>query len=99
MIGNKIVEEKTFMVYTGESFVLKLSNTIFLKYASLFNKKGLNFVEQKLGDFVQRQMKKITDILVSGKEYGEDFDKISVEVLKDIIEFHKEKYGEDLTKY
>lgn len=86
MIGLTITEKRDFIVYEGEAFKYRLSEHGFHRFVRFYIKKGTNFVEQTLGNKIQKQMKKTVDTLVDGKKWEIDFQKILSSLMDDIRE-------------
>jgi hypothetical protein len=86
MIGQSIEEKRHFIEYEGEAFKYRLSERAFQRFVRFYIKKGTNFVEQTLGNKIQKQMKKTIDTLVDGKKWEVDFQKILGSLMDDIRE-------------
>ena len=99
MKGEKVVEEREFIIYTGEFFLYRIVQKVFDKYVEWFGKKGVSFVEAKLGDIIQRQMKKTTDMIVEGEQYQADYEGLLNEVVGDIKDEFRAKNGSDLNDF
>lgn len=90
MKGQQVIENKIKYVYEGECFIFELKDNILNKFVKWYEKKGTNFIEQKIIFIIQKRMKSITQQIITGDNFVNDRNKIVQSIIEDI----QEKFNE-----